>query len=528
VKPRSAAKTEVVERVKAILANKGLTLYQVSEKTRILYGRPSPYFLPHNLYYDLGFETFSPSLHQMFALSKISGYRFHDWLSVFGFNPEDIGRLQILLSSKRTMLLNSSLVDPESWIPWFQPKPGNLPVPPIAPLGQLLDRAPAKRILSVSGARGDDFIYAKVGWEDALAFPELLPGSIVRARRRMARTMLPTESENLASGLCLIEQADGFRCCRLQAVGKHHLVPLSGQLPYAQVELELPDEVAVLGLIDLEIRSLLNPEQPDVPKELARHWRPTKLLAQSRKLSQLLHHSRVRAGLSFREASAMSRRVAEELRDEQYFIAPGSLSDYEASQTPPRHVHKAITLCAVYGLCFSRFLKSIGLGMEEAGQQPIPDHLVPRDSPTGRSAIENGGTPTHGILPPLLNQTEPIPFFLRSSIPTLSGLGMSSLNDFFWVGGERSPLHPVLVNGLLAIINRHRKKALHFRSRPLWQQPIYVLLKRDGTYICGCCSEENGTLIIHPHLPSHLPTEHLRNHQDAEVIGQVVTVVRRL
>jgi hypothetical protein len=62
----------------------------------------------------------------------------------------------------------------------------------------------------------------------------------------------------------------------------------------------------------------------------------------------------------------------------------------------------------------------------------------------------------------------------------------------------------------------------------LWQQPIYVLLKRDGTYICGCCSEENGALIIHPHLPSHLPTEHLRNHQDAEVIGQVVTVVRRL
>jgi hypothetical protein len=26
-----------------------------------------------------------------------------------------------------------------------------------------------------------------------------------------------------------------------------------------------------------------------------------------------------------------------------------------------------------------------------------------------------------------------------------------------------------------------------------------MLLRRDGTYICGCCSAENGTLAIHPY-----------------------------
>jgi transcriptional regulator with XRE-family HTH domain len=528
VELRSAAKTEVVERVKAILANKGLTLYQVSEKTRSLYGRSSPYFLPHNLYYEVGLGTFSPSLHQMFALSKLSDCRFNDWLSVFGFNPEDIARLQVLVPSRRTVLLDSSLDDPEGWVPWFQNRPGNLSAQANVPIGQLLDRARPERLRSVSPTQTSGFVYAKVGLEDAVAFPDLLPGSIVRANHRLAKPMPPVVNGKGPNRLFLIQHANGFCCCRLQAVSKHRLVPLSTQLPYAQVELEFPSEVTVLGVVDLEIRSLLKPEQPDVPKELARHWRPSKLPPEGTKLSQLLRRARLRAGLSFREASAMSRCVASELGNEQYFAAPGSLSDYEATDTAPRHIHKAITLCAVYGLGFSRLLKSVGLSMDDAGKQPIPDRLVPREHPAGHRETEGAALMANGVFKQLLNRFEEIPFFLRTSVSALSGLKLSSLNDFFWVGGEQNPLHPLLVNGLIVIVNRNRKKPFHFRSRPLWQQPIYALLKRDGTYICGCCSLENGTLIVHPYSASNQPPEHLRNLDDAEVVGQVVTIARRL
>jgi hypothetical protein len=524
----STAKTEVVQRIKTILASQGLTLYQVSEKTRSLYGRSSPYFLPHNLYYEVGLGSFSPSLHQMFALSKISNCRFNDWLSVFGFDPENVARLQVLLSSKRTVLLDSSLEDPEGWVPWFRNRPGNLSDAAIGPIGRWLDRARAERLRSVLPINTNDVIYAKVGSEDCLSFPDLLPGSIVRANQRLAKSMLPIESGKEPSSLFLIQHARGFCCCRLQAVSKHQVVPLSTQLPYAQVQLEFPSEVTVLGVVDLEIRSLLKPEPPDVPTELARHWRPLKLWQEGTKLSHLLRRARLRAGLSFREASAMSRRVASELGDKQYFAAPGSLSDYEATDTPPRHIHKAITLCAVYGLCFSMFLKSVGLPMDAAGEQPIPDRLVPRECPNVRSDTENTALPANGVFKTLLNRSGPPPFFLRKSVPAMSGLRVSSLNDFFWIGGEQNPLHPLLVNGIMAIVNRHRKRPFHFRSRPLWQQPVYVLLKRDGTYIGGCCSLENGTLIVHPYSPSTQSPEHLRNHDDAEVVGQVVTIARRL
>ena len=71
----------------------------------------------------------------------------------------------------------------------------------------------------------------------------------------------------------------------------------------------------------------------------------------------------------------MSLRIAAELGNEQYFAATGSLSDYEAPDCPPRHVHKAITLCAIYGLQFSTFLKSVGLHLEDAGRIRFPTGL---------------------------------------------------------------------------------------------------------------------------------------------------------
>jgi transcriptional regulator with XRE-family HTH domain len=529
----SASKSELVERIKAILASKGLTLYQVSQKTRNMYGRSSLYFLPHNLYYDLRLGTFSPSLHQLFALSQISDYRVTDWLRVFGFDLEDMTRLQVLLPSKRTMVLDSSLEDPESWVPWFQNKRGNPSPSAIAPLGHFLDFMAPRRLRSLLSKR-KNFIYAKVGREDAFAFPDLLAGSIVRVNKRLAKTMLPTGNGNAPKCMFLIEHANGFCCCRLQSVSKNRVMPLSTQLPFAQVEFRLHDEVRVLGVLDLEIRSLLKPEQPDVPEELARHWRPSSLVPEETKLSHLFRSARSRMGLSLREASAMSQRIASDLGHEQYFAASGSLSDYEALDTSPRHVHKAITLCAVYGLQLAVFLKSVGLDLEKTGEYPIPDGLVARKNPAG---FPDGGNETdeatgNGFLQELLTRSQPVPFLLRGSLSDLSGLRSPSLHDFFWVGGELNPLHPALVNGLLVIVNRHRKKPIYSRSKPLWQQRLYMLVRRDGTYMCGCCSLENGVLIVHAYSDgcsqNYQRPERLRNHQDAEVVGEIVTIARSL
>ena len=527
-KPESRRNADLVERVQSVLSSKGLSLYQTSRRSETLYGRFSPHFLPHNLYYELRRGTFSPSIYQIVALSRISGYRLADWLRVFGFDLEDIPRLQVSLASKRTLLLDS-LADREAWAPWLRNKINNTAVPPIAPLTQMLELSQVRRIRSMPEISNRGFLYAKIGLEDALAFPDLVPGSVVRVNPDVGKDLVPRRNGTTSSHLFLVEHSKGLYCSRLRAIGDNLVVPVSTQLTYPQIELRLPHEARVLGVVDAEIRPMLKIVPPQVPEELANLWKPRPLVAEA-KIGPLLRKARTNMNLSLREASAMSRRVAALLGEERYFLSPSSLSDYEAIDTSPRHFHKAITLCSVYGVQFQTFLGAIGIKPEETGGQAMPDHLIPRLFTPGPfdHAGEDATPAPDGFLRELLARCEEIPFFLRESVGTLSGLTDPALGDFFWIGGERNALHPSLTNGLLVIVNRRKRRPFHFRSKPIWQQPLYVLQKRDGTYLCACCGIENDNLVVHPYSEHFYRPAQMRYHQDAEVLGEIVTVVRKL
>ena len=108
----------------------------------------------------------------------------------------------------------------------------------------------------------------------------------------------------------------------------------------------------------------------------------------------------------------------------------------------------------------------------------------------------------------------------------LSGLRSPSLKDCFWIGGARES-HPYLAGGILALVNRQKKKLNDCGSKPMWQQPLYVVLKRDGIYVCGCCSRENNSLVVHTYPGGVHRRGQFRN-RDAEVIGKIVSVARRL
>jgi len=371
-------------------------------------------------------------------------------------------------------------------------------------------------------------MYVKIGREDALAFPDLLPGSIVRVNPEVSEEMLSEEDGKALGRIFLIEHSKGLYCCRLRWQGKNRIIPLSSHLPYARIELHIPSEVRILGVVDMEIRRFSDTEQPAVLGDPTRGWRSERGDQQERGLGGLLRRARRRAALSFREASAMSRKIADSLGDERYFAASGSLSDYEARDTPPRHIHKVLTLCLLYGVQFSEFLNAAGIAIEELGRDEIPARFMSGSDRVGTG----GGTPEIQIRNPtldsLLARFVELPFFLRKYLEPLSGMKKLSLRDFFWIGTDVAALHPYLKGGLLLIINRHKKKVIPLRSMPLWRQPLYVLETRTGGYLCACCSLENGVLIAHPYLTDFQPSLQFRNRHDAEVVGQVFAIARRL
>lgn len=476
-----------------------------------------------------------PSIHQMLALSHITNYGLSDWLEVFGIDLDLIFRLQLLMPRKRTTLLNATIYGTQAWTPWFGDRfiPG--PVPPIAPLGQLLAKASPRRAESLLALNRRKFLYAKVGDEDVHAFPHLAPGSIVRADVAALKEMPPEAKTNPERRLFLLEQSSGWTCSQFVRLAEGRIMLRCPQRSCAPIELQLGKEVSVLGVVDAEIRPVGRPRCP--------HFPPQSLTQPSFKflpppnapitLKDLLRTSRLRQGLSFREASSASRWIAGMLSDELYFAAPSTLSDYETLSAPPRHIQKIVTLCLLYCIDFHHFLRSAELPVDLAGCDAIPDELVPRQPRAGNRDLhaydEKKTSQEHrGFLDSLVRQWEEIPFFLRHALGEISGLKSFSLSDLFWVGGDRQPLHPWLVNAALLVVNRRVKKPAPSTSKAVCETPFYLILKRDGSYLCGRCTLNDDKLTVHAYPGGPVGNQQFRNGIDAEVIGQVTTIVRRL
>ena len=523
------------ERVRQILSTRSLTLYRVSKQSAQIFGRSSSFHVPHNLYYDVADPSLIPTIHQMLALSHITNYRLCDWLAVFGFDLDHISRLQLLIPRQRTTLLDSSVYDTHAWIPWFADRPHAGPVPPIAPLGQFLVSVAPRRATDLLPLSKGRFLYAKVGEEDAHAFPHLAPGSIVRVDVRRSEELLSDARTNVERWLFLVEHSFGFTCSQLVVLEKNRVMLHSTQRPCAQIELRLGKEARILGIVDAEIRPITDHRSVRVPPQSAALPKPRPLQAPNLQtnLRDLLRNSRFRVGLSFREASSVSRWISSMLSDQLYFAAGSTLSDYETLAAPPRHIQKIITLCVLYCIDFHQFLRTSGLPLDQAGREPIPDELVPRQVPSRNQGLhvasekESLQEPS-GLLASLMKQWEEVPLFLRHSLNELTGLKNFSLSDVFWVGGDEVGIHPLLINATFVVVNRRVKRPAQSIAKAVCEPSLYLILKRDGSYLCGCCALHQGNLVVRSYPGGSLGTQQFRNGIDAEVIGRVTAVLRRL
>jgi transcriptional regulator with XRE-family HTH domain len=514
------------DRLRFILARRGLSLAKVSRASRSLLPEDRLSHIPHNFYSSLRNRRFSPSLYQLLALSSISGYRLTDWLTVFGLSLDDIPRFHASLPALRTAELDAGIYHTGALIPWFY----DLRKPdfsvPLGPLSHWLASGAPRRFDSLPHTASAAYRYFKIGSRDAVAFPDLLPGSIVRVRRNDVGLFerLPVGSRQ-TKRLFLVEHSNGLACSRLYRSKSRKLVLCSRQLPYAPVELHQGSEAVILGTADLEIRRLVKTERPVVPSRLGHFWTPAPLLARTigRHFGEFIRRARLRSGFSFREASERSRWIARELGDARYYCAPGSLSDYETRKLPPRHIHKLISICAVYFASAADLIAVSGASVYKAGNLAMPTEFLRLPPNDGASSKE----PSH-FVEGIRRRLRDLPYFLRSAAASLFGLPDLSLRDVFWAGGLRNSKHSYLNGALFLIVDRRRKTPRRSLSSPIWAQPAYVLQRRDGRYLCGLCHLQSGTLVLSSCFTGQPKLLRLRNRVDAEVIGRVVGIVRRL
>ncbi len=518
--PSRKAKPSFAERVRKILATRNLSLADVSRASRAPENRLA--HIPHSFYSSLRNRTFSPSLYQLHSLSKLSGYLLADWLALFGISLDDASRFQIVFPSARTVELDATVYQPHLVVPWLNDvKPPDFRTP-LAPLSQWVTLGLSRRIGSRSHRNSNRFRYLKIGSHDALAFPDLLPGSIVRVRDdRSVLTNAPV-GRTLGGRLFAVSHSRGIACACLFRPEPEKVVLCSRQLPYAPVELTLGTEARIWGTVDLEFRSVSGVAKPVVSARLERYRSPGLLgeLPSMRNAGDFLRRARRVCGVSFREASARTRVIARALGDRRYYCSPGALSDYETRKFAPRHIHKLVSICAVYFASIADLFEACGASLSSAGDRPMPVEF---------------GTALHartpGVRSRFLRELErrfgSLPWFLRSAGSSLFGLPSISPRDAFWVGESPKTKHSCLAGVHLLIVDRRQKRPRASLSCPVWAQPLYVLQKRGGGYLWGFCRLENGMLAIYSPMQRVKPIR-LRNRVDAEVVGRVVGLIRRL
>jgi hypothetical protein len=314
----------------------------------------------------------------------------------------------------------------------------------------------------------------------------------------------------------------------LHAKTKGSVILRAESLPYAQAELRLGTEAHIRGVLDWELRPY-RAFRPEVPSASMQFLKPQRLPATETQpgLRVFLERARSRSALSFREASEKSRWIAQTLGEERYFCAPGSLTNYETGPRLPVHIHKILSLCILYSIGFWELLAAAGLNNDDSGHEPIPDELVGRDT-TDSPQSTNGDEKQTGFLSSLMNEFQEIPLFLIHSLSDVVGLPRLSLRDAFWTGGRTISLHPYLKDTIFVSVNRRIKKPVFLKRKSLWEQPLYILLLRDATYLLTGCSLEGSTLVVHPFADGFFRPRMLRNGVDAEVVGKVTALFRRL
>ena len=269
-RPRKA-RASLADSVRRILADCRLSLADVARATQ----RPESDLasIPHNFYGSLRKPSFSPSLRQLESLSKLTGYPLVDWLNLFGLSLDEVSRFQARFAALRTVPLDPRIYQPRSVIPWFRDLREADLARALVPLSQWLGGGVTRSFASLAIGGSEDCKFVKIGLEDAFAFPDLLPGSIVRIDCR-ASALEGSPVRKSANGiLYLLEYGGGLLCSRLSRSGAKTIVLCSRQLPYAAVELQEGSQARILGVADVEIRPTRNLQVPVVPPALGRSGR---------------------------------------------------------------------------------------------------------------------------------------------------------------------------------------------------------------------------------------------------------------
>lgn len=246
---------------------------------------------------------------------------------------------------------------------------------------------------------------------------------------------------------------------------------------------------------------------------------------------QRLKDMRTRLGITTRDVTERSQRIAAAEGNDEFYISNAWLTQLENTDATPS-IYKLYSISAIYHVKFTDLLLVFGVDLARTGKHQLsvsPDR-------TQLTSVESGDVDRNITLPVRLSEnfnpdhTNLVSRMVKTwgEIPIILLETLDIRNDLYgYVGLRDYTLFPLLRPGAFVHIDPKLKKIRPGKWRTEFERPIYFVELRDG-YACSWCELQGNKLLLVPHPLSACSVQQFLYGTEAEIVGQVTGVAMRI
>jgi transcriptional regulator with XRE-family HTH domain len=244
---------------------------------------------------------------------------------------------------------------------------------------------------------------------------------------------------------------------------------------------------------------------------------------------QRLKQLRERLGLTLRKVEMLSRRLAQEKHNQDFFISRGWLNNVENGAYTPGFF-KLYSLGAIYGTHWSSIFGLFGLHLRDFGHDQAmfapPKTQLATDLPESEDTIlvpmsrESLRLDRTNLLSKLVEIWGEVPVRLIQHLDLRN-------STYGFVGIADKRMFPIIRPGSIVQIDQNQRKVINTKWDNEYDRPIYFLELR-GEYLCSWCELGGGYLSAIPHPNSRCEVRRFAYPREADIVGRVVGVTMRL
>jgi transcriptional regulator with XRE-family HTH domain len=246
-------------------------------------------------------------------------------------------------------------------------------------------------------------------------------------------------------------------------------------------------------------------------------------------LGERLKRLRVCLGITTRDVSKLSQKIAEREGNAEFQISHGWLTQLENSDSVPS-IYKLFSLGSIYRVNFSDLLAMCGVKLDRLLRHQL-SILLPKTHLVSIPVCDS-----EKLLFPIEfdrdfdpNRTNLVSRMVKvwQEIPSAVIQGLNMRQSLYGVIGHSDfTMVPLLRPGALVQIDPSVRTVQTHGWRTEYDRPIYFVKLREG-YSCSWCEVQQGRLLILPHPLSPCGIKQL-SCQDAEIVGQVTAATMSL